>query len=298
MTARPGGTLTYVYCVVHSPSRVSAPRLRPRLPSASTPRVIPLGGALWMVVSCVDANLYSEEALVQGLQDLTWVSRCAVGHEAIVQACLPKGTVVPMKLLTLFASDGRASVEIGARRAEILETVRHIGGALEWGVRLVSGEPAARPAEVRFPRTGRAYLEAKRRSAAGAGDRLGRAENLGERIVKTLSRVATDMRRRESIEQVPASRVLLDVAYLVPRRATTTFQRRVRSLGAQAGKAGYEVILTGPWPAYHFVSQDSVGTPVTASPGLAGRTRESRRRTAAAPSTARTPARRRASVRR
>lgn len=204
-------------------------------------------------MSDVDAALYSEEALVQGLQDLEWVSQCAVGHEAVVQACLSKGTVVPMKLLTLFASDERAVAEIGSRIDQIVETVRHVSGALEWGVRLVTGQAAARPVRVRrLPKTGRGYLEAKRKLASGTR-RSPRDEGLSDRIVKTLSKSATDMRRRESIEQVPGSRVLLDVAYLVAKRATTAFQRRLRSLAAEASRAGYEVILTGPWPPYHFV---------------------------------------------
>ncbi|MBI3265342.1 MAG: GvpL/GvpF family gas vesicle protein, partial [Acidobacteria bacterium] len=128
--------------------------------------------------------------------------------------------------------------------------------------------------------------------------RLGRGRSLGERIVRTLSRMASDLRRRESIEQVPGSRVLLDVAYLVPRRATTRFEHRVRSLAVQARKAGYDIILSGPWPPYHFVGQDSEGARVTASPGLSSRARKARRGPAGAPSRTRTLARRRAPVRR
>lgn len=251
----PESRLVYVYCVIHSRAKLSAPKVSPRLPAAAPPRIMRLEGPLWMVVSDVDADRYSEQALVEGLQDLTWVSQCAVGHAAVVQACLPKGTVVPMKLLTIFASDARAASEISARRAEIMETVRRTSGRLEWGVRLVTATRAAPPVRTtQRPRTGRGYLEAKRRLAPSRR-RAEEAAQIAERIIDTLARTSSDMRRRESIEQVPGSRVLLDAAWLVPKRSTTTFQRRVRSLAGQARRAGYEIVLTGPWPPYHFVDR-------------------------------------------
>ena len=61
------------------------------------------------------ARDYGEAALARGLQNLDWVGRRAMAHEAVVEHFLPAPAVLPMQLFTLFTSDERALEHVAQR---------------------------------------------------------------------------------------------------------------------------------------------------------------------------------------
>jgi hypothetical protein len=46
---------------------------------------------------------------------------------------------------------------------------------------------------------------------------------------------------------------LLDAAFLVPTGKRARFQAAARRLAQACARAGADLTLTGPWPAYNFV---------------------------------------------
>jgi hypothetical protein len=50
-------------------------------------------------------------------------------------------------------------------------------------------------------------------------------------------------------------RVLLDAAFLLPRRKAKAFQTAVRAEAKKVSGLHYQLTLTGPWPAYTFVTE-------------------------------------------
>ena len=88
----------------------------------SVPEVIPfafLGERLWLVVATAPMAQYGAAPIERRLRDLDWVSRCAMGHEAVVEDAARSGPVVPMKLFTLFSSDARATAHIVRTRRKL-----------------------------------------------------------------------------------------------------------------------------------------------------------------------------------
>jgi len=49
-------------------------------------------------------------------------------------------------------------------------------------------------------------------------------------------------------------RVLLDAAFLLQRKKAKAFQTKVRAEAKKLADRDYQLTLTGPWPAYTFVS--------------------------------------------
>jgi len=79
-------SLCYVYCLVLNTRR---PTIGKRLkavgvPGSSGARAVAAGDNLWLIVANVPADDYGEAALARGLQNLDWVGRRAVAHEAVV----------------------------------------------------------------------------------------------------------------------------------------------------------------------------------------------------------------------
>jgi hypothetical protein len=266
-------SLTYVYCLVRSARRPVLRKPPSPLPGAESIRFVDVGHQLWAIVSSVPADDYSEVSLRRGLQDLEWVGRRAMAHEAVVERFLFAPALLPMQLFTLFTSDERLNEYVQRERRRIERILSRIEKHLEWGVRLTFDEKAAREAVERAHsqttkaqkkrKTGAArtvmvrgsdYLTRKRDLLNVNRAQLAQARTEANRLYRALAQGATEARRRSDTEQAaPGSRLLLDAAFLVPARQSTAFksalQKKVRTLDG----TGLVVSLTGPWPAYNFI---------------------------------------------
>jgi hypothetical protein len=72
-------------------------------------------------------------------------------------------------------------------------------------------------------------------------------------VLKSLRTLARDTRQR-SITAAPnsRSRLLFDVAFLVPRKKAARFQKTAERQAQKISAAGYLLQLSGPWPPYSF----------------------------------------------
>jgi Gas vesicle synthesis protein GvpL/GvpF len=252
---------TYLYCLVHG---ASAPRLRrpPRgLPGAGPARTLDGGDGLWLVVAAAPLPRYSAAAIERGLRDLAWVSACAVGHEAVVEHAARAGTVIPMKLFTLFASDERALAHVSRTRRRVDRLIARVAGRGEWGVRLSLDRTRARRAiaaragrDTRGAASGTAFLVRRKQEHDAARDLLERARVEADRVYQGLARRADDARRSTPAQPPNGVRVLLEAAFLVDERRAAAFRAAVRAEGRRLDGAGLDIALTGPWPPYTFVA--------------------------------------------
>ena len=250
----------YVYCIVRSGKRPAVARVPPGMPGGERPSVVDAGDGLWLAVSGVPLDRYGPGAVESKLRDLDWVSEAAVAHEAVVEhfARLRGAVVVPMKLFTMFSSEARAVADVQSRRAAIDAILAHIGGCEEWGVRV--SRNAAAPARARqtaaAPRTGTAFLAARKKARDAARDASQQAARAAAHVYEELFPMARDARRRED---APPGAVppLLDAAFLIPSDARSKFRLAARRAAKACTAAGAEMLLTGPWPAYNFVQPRS-----------------------------------------
>jgi len=149
-------SLTYVYCLVLNARRPIIPPGLQDVPGGRDVRALAAGDGVWLIVTTVPAKTYDEAALAKGLQNLDWVGRRALAHEAVVEQFLSSRSILPMQLFTLFTSDERALQHVGRQRNTIVGILKRLERKLEWGLRLTFDEAALR--------TG---IEAKARKAAG-----------------------------------------------------------------------------------------------------------------------------------
>lgn len=163
--------------------------------------------------------------------DLLW------RHEQIIETLMKTCDLLPVRYGTQVEDEPQAMRILDKRRAELLTALNRVRGAVELSVRVAGGEDDAEP-----PRSGAEYLRAKARSTA-------HADRLADRIHKPLDRLARMSHRRN-----PAPRhELLRAAYLVDRSSISRFAELVALL--QRGNPGLQVLCTGPWPPYSFVSE-------------------------------------------
>lgn len=253
-----GAKATYVYCAVQAPRKPSLRHLPPGPPGLGTHRLLDAGGHLWLVVADAPLSRYGEEQIRRGLHDMKWLSRCAVGHEAVVERCLRARAVVPMKLFTIFENDFRAATEIERQRDEIDASMKRVAGRREWGVRVralpSSGlAPKGRARRAPAGRTGASYLTAKKHVRDAAREMAARARTRVNRGFSTLAALSADARRHAPPAGAESARLLLDAAFLVTIRGTARFRAATRRLARSLSRNGYGVEVTGPWPPYNFI---------------------------------------------
>jgi hypothetical protein len=159
-------------------------------------------------------------------------------HEQVVETLMKTCDLLPVRYGMQVEDEPTAARVLARRRAELLEALDRVRGAVELSVR-VAGEP--READAVAPASGAEYLRAKARAAA-------RDDQIADRVHKPLERMARAGRRRPG-----RGRELLCAAYLVDREAVAQFGERVAQL--QREHPDLKVLCTGPWPPYSFVGE-------------------------------------------
>jgi hypothetical protein len=261
--ARAASTATYVYCVVRS-GRAPDLRTAPRgLPGTGRPRAVGAAPGLWLVVADAPLTGYGEAALARIVRDLEAVSRCAVAHSAVVAHCARRNPVLPLRLLTLFATDERARAQVRRRRRAIEGRLTHVAGRSEWGVqaRLETGGGlrarrvrAAARQETAGLSPGTRFLELRRRQRHETRGLATGARAAATSLYRALARDADDARQRPPVSMDGRPALLLDAAFLVAKTRAARFRRTVRAHAARVADQGLRVRLTGPWPPYSFVA--------------------------------------------
>jgi hypothetical protein len=253
-------TAIYIYCLVERAVRPSLVRIPAGLPGASTPELIALEKSLWAVVCDAPLASYGPNQLEEHLRNVAWVGDMAVAHEAVVEHFNTqlRAAVVPMKLFTMFSTRERAVAGLRARRKEIAAVLSRIRGCVEWGVRITRRPPTAASRRKIAPirQSGAAFLAAKKRLRDEVREDALRAADAAEGAYQMLQKIAKESERRQSPEGA-TSPPLVDAAFLVPTRARARFRAAVTRQAVACRKAGAELTLTGPWPAYNFVQSNA-----------------------------------------
>lgn len=216
------------------------------------------GAGLAAVASAVSLEEYEQSALEASLEDLDRLGALARAHERVLDAALPLGPVVPLRICTIYESPDRVREMLERERRSLTEALHRLSGATEWGVKayLAAGDeaPAATPT-AGDPESGIDYLARRRaqRDAANATRRA--ADGAVAQVHDRLSEQAVDAVLSPPQDPQLSGReheMVLNAAYLVPEPRTEEFKSLVADLTRRHAPDGLVLELTGPWPAYHF----------------------------------------------
>ena len=254
--------LLWAYCVLREGEPVPAGTVGVAAPAIE--RVI--AGDLAALVSRVPAAEFGAEPLTRNLNDLVWLERVARAHEAVLDIALAQGTIVPLRMCTIFESDDGVREMLERRRESLTDALRGLDGRLEWAVKVLVDRDrladAARaqggaPAEPSEAGEGGAYLQRRRteRGVREAASRL--ATDTAQQVHARLQDWALDARTRPP--QNPdlsghTGEMVLNAAYLVQRERTDELHQIVTELEAHHRGLGARIELTGPWPPYNFIA--------------------------------------------
>jgi hypothetical protein len=278
------------------PAQRDAPRPAPE-PERADPAPAPTGDGLWaycvtregdppeidgvhgspveridadglaVLVSRVPLAEFGEDALRRNLNDLDWLERVAREHETVLERALERGTIVPLRICTIFTDEPGAAQMLTERRSALDTAIDVLDGREEWGVKLTVDRAALEAAarerapddfaeELEGQSAGGAYMLRRRqeRQLREAADRLagGLAEDVHARLQDWATDAVVNPPQNPELSGHEGD-MLLNAAYLVEAAKVERLHELVAELRERHRELGARLELTGPWPPYNFV---------------------------------------------
>jgi hypothetical protein len=221
---------------------------------------------LGVLVSRVPLSEFGEAALRRNLNDLDWLERVARDHETVLERALEQGTIVPLRICTIFSDKVGAARMLAEQRSALETALDALDGRQEWGVKLTVDRAALERAareredisddELEGQSAGGAYMLRRRqeRQLREAADRLagGIADDVHARLQDWATDAVVNPPQNPELSGHEGD-MLLNAAYLVETAKVARLHELVAELQQRHSELGARLELTGPWPPYNFV---------------------------------------------
>ena len=171
-------------------------------------------------------------------------------HARVVSVCFRTGTVLPFRFGTIFDSDDALRQAVRTNRRTFGQSVAKLRGKAEMHLKvLVKGDSLRRVlAEVQLPDTvGGDYLMKLREKASQDRERQTKARALSVQVHKMFNPLEEEI----SCKRVSSDGMLIDIAHLIDSKSIEKYQNRYSTAARQLKNC--ELVLSGPWPPYHFL---------------------------------------------
>jgi hypothetical protein len=233
----------YAYCITEQQAFQGGTRARRPFPVEDLKGIgdaqtfgYPSGEFAVIVSEYIPAGDLGQKALLQ--------------HAHVVGECFKRTTVLPFRFGTIFDTDDALRRAVRLNRKAFLESVSRLKGKAEMHLKLLVKDGSLRQAleEIELPTTvGSEYLTKLREKASRQRERQTKARALSVQVNKIFDPLDQDICCRK----VESGGMLIDIAHLIEHKQVQKYQNRYQM--ATRHLPGIEVMMSGPWPPYHFI---------------------------------------------
>lgn len=180
----------------------------------------------------------------------TMDEKTVLEHARVVSACFRNSTVLPFRFGTIFDTDDALRQAVRTNRRAFGQSVAKLRGKSEMRLKLVIRDGSLREAmtEVVLPDTvGREYLAKLREKASRDRERQTKARAISVQVHKLFNPLDEEV----SCKKVASDGMLIDIAHLIDSKSVEKYQNRYSTAAKQLKNC--ELVITGPWPPYHFL---------------------------------------------
>lgn len=209
-----------------------------------------------------------------GMNEGEWARSRALAHHQVLEVLAGRIPLAPSKFGTVLRSLDSLAAFIERHEASLAETLDRVAGCREWGLKLSADPAIAREVATSSPSLvpiqeelaqatyGKAFFIRKKLKFAIEAETQ---RSLMAWAIKVHEKLDSLARRSVQIRNYPSlsamgtkGRVLLlNAAYLVETSDEAAFHGALDAKQRSFAAAGLSDTLTGPWPAYNFVSLPS-----------------------------------------
>jgi hypothetical protein len=259
------GLASYVYCVVPGGQRPSLEGLAGVDPAFGLDVVT--HGGVSAVVSHVRLEEFGAEALKRNLEDLEWLERTALAHDAVLARALACEAVVPLRLCTIYSDDAHVRGMLEREREYFLDGLERLRGHAEWSVKVLAdprtleaaagGRGPALEAGAEGEAPGHEFFTRKKRDRFLREETRAMVEAAAEETHARLQQQAAAsvlLRPQHPDVSRRSGQMVLNGAYLVERSRTAAFETVTRELAERHRAISLDLEVSGPWAPYNFVT--------------------------------------------
>lgn len=273
-SGKPDEHAFYVYCVGEHDAL--APLFEDALPVAIEGEAqleMEEGAGLAAVVSRVPLADYGEEALQARLADATWTTVRAMRHEKVVEHFASRASVVPLRFGTIYLERASVRQMLAQREQTLRAIIERLRGREEWGVNILcdrqklvetitSLSPRLRELseQAASASQGQAYLIRKKIEAMRVDEARAEIKHVATEIEGDLARLSDGAARLRILKDEGGEHndPVAKLAFLVARTRFDEFRDAAERLAQTYAPAGFQLELTGPWPAYNFAATTEI----------------------------------------
>jgi hypothetical protein len=157
---------------------------------------------------------------------------------------------LPFRFGTIFDTEDALRQAVRANRRAFGQSVAKLRGKAEMHLKVLvrSGTLREAMAEVVLPDTvGGEYLVKLREKASKDRERQTKARALSVQVHKLFNPLEEEI----SCKRVSSDGMLIDIAHLIDSKSVEKYQNRYSSAAKQLKNC--ELLISGPWPPYHFL---------------------------------------------
>ena len=171
-------------------------------------------------------------------------------HARVVSVCFRNATVLPFRFGTIFDTEDALRQAVRSNRRAFGLSVAKLKGKAEMHLKLVVRDGSLREAmiDIELPDTvGGEYLIKLREKASRERERQTKARALSVQVHKLFNPLDEEI----SCKRVAADGMLIDIAHLIESKSVEKYQNRYTTAAKQLKNC--ELVISGPWPPYHFL---------------------------------------------
>jgi hypothetical protein len=172
-------------------------------------------------------------------------------HARVVSQSFRTSTVLPFRFGTIFDTEDAIRQAVRSNRRTFCESVARLRGKSEMRIKLVVRDGSrGNMEEIVLPDTvGREYLAKLREKASRERERQTKARALSVQVHKLFNPLEEEV----SCKRVASDGMLLDIAHLIDTKSIEKYQNRYSTAAKQLKNC--EMVVSGPWPPYHFLPE-------------------------------------------
>ncbi len=234
----------YAYCICEQ--RVFQGSVRARRPFPIE-GVRGVGGAQVLGYPSGDFAVIVSEYVRNGSID----QRAVLEHARVIGDCFRNSTVLPFRFGTVFETDEALRRAVRSNRKIFAECVAHLRGKSEMHLKLVVRDSFLTHAVVgQLPMAvGNEYLTKLREKAVREREAQTKARAISVQVHKLFQPLQEEV----SCKKVDSGGLLIDIAHLIDSKSVGKYQNRLNQALRQLKDC--ELVLSGPWPPYHFMPE-------------------------------------------
>ncbi len=218
----------------------------------------------------VSEEEFSEENFKKNLSDIKWLETNAREHISVISRIMENAAVIPFKFGTIFFSEERLNKFISSYSDSLVENFRQIKGKEEWSVRIycdlnalsqevshLSEEVSNLENQIKSSLPGKAFLLNRKKTELIQKETERLCNHYGQEYFNEYNRISDSTSLNNLLPEELTGRkekMILNAACLVRKENVDAFRGKADEIFKKDGTLGFSIEVTGPWPAFSFIS--------------------------------------------